>query len=117
MPDMFTYAHQGMITRISALDDGLIRITRTRREIFLDHISPVVVCRERIQGMLDESPEEMVFSTSLVTVRINRQTGAAGFYDAQGKLLLRDLTAVPICCKRSLCMCTIMIMQERSPRA
>lgn len=90
MPHTFTYAVRGITTRVCALGDGLIRITRTRRASFLDQDSPVVVCTDRAEGCLTESPEEIVFATALLTLRVNRRTGAIRFLDAQGNLLLRE---------------------------
>ena len=90
MPHAFTYAHRGVTTRIAALGDGLLRITRTRRETFLDRVSPVVVCTDEGMGTLDEAPDELIFATPLLSVRVNRKTGALCFLDAQGALLLRE---------------------------
>ena len=90
MPHTFTYTCRGITTRISALGDGLIRVTRTRREAFLERVSPVVVCTERAEGTLQESPEEMTFSTALLTLHVNRQSGAIRFCNPQGQTLLRE---------------------------
>lgn len=90
MPHTFTYAHKGITTRIAALGDGLIRVTRTRREAFLERVSPVVVCTEQAEGTLEESAEELTFRTALLTLRVNRRTGAIRFCDAGGTLLLRE---------------------------
>lgn len=90
MPHTFTYASRGITTRICALGDGLIRITRTRREFFLEKVSPVVTCTARANGTLDECQSGLVFSTGLVTVHVDRESGALSFFDASGVLLLRE---------------------------
>ena len=90
MPHLFEYVHRGIATRVSAPDEGILRITRTRRDAFLDGISPVVTCTARAEGALQETPEEMIFATGLLTVRVSRRTGALRFYDDRGVLLLRE---------------------------
>ena len=59
----YTYEHRGIRTRLTAVAEGVLRITRTRRDAFLDMESPAVVCRSTIPMEVTEAGE-----TSLLTL-------------------------------------------------
>ena len=86
----FQYTHKDVITRITAVDSGILRITRTRRNEFLQGESPAVVLRNSVEGQLTMQENQTVFSTGRVTVQISKTTGALSFFDAAGHLLLRE---------------------------
>ena len=85
-----TYEKNGVTTRISAVDSGIIRITRTRRESFLETESPSVILRDSAAVQIHTLPGQTLLSTGLLTVRIDEASGALSFLDGQGRLLLKE---------------------------
>lgn len=90
MKHTFQYTHHGVTTRLTAVADGIIRVTRTLRDTFLDKASVVVVCPEEGNGQLTKTDAEIRFTVGAVTVRIAKETGAARFENARGETLLRE---------------------------
>ena len=90
MPTTCQYTHKGVITRITAAAEGIFRITRTRRADFLNQTGPAVVLHDAVDCPLIESGEGISFTAGSVTVRVNKQTGALSFHNAEGVLLLRE---------------------------
>lgn len=86
----FCYDSSRMKTRVQAVADGILRITRTRRDEFMPSESAVVIYRGQAEGCLTESETNIRFEVGSVTVCINRQTGAATFLNAAGDVLLRE---------------------------
>ena len=66
--------HNGVFTRLQAKADGIIRVTRTRRENFLASISPVVVCDGTGSGFLQDMEHEAIFRAGSATVRPLKDT-------------------------------------------
>ena len=81
MPTTCQYAHKGVITRITAAAEGILRITRTRRADFLGQTGPAVVLHDAVDCPLIESGEGISFTAGPVTVRVNKRTGALSFLD------------------------------------
>ena len=96
MPTSYCYAHKGVITRITAPAEGILRITRTRRADFLEGTGPAAILRSTLDCPLTESEEEMIFTAGQVFVRVNRQTGVLSFHDKDGRLLLREPEKRPV---------------------
>ncbi len=90
MRHTFQYTHCGITTRLTAIADGIIRVTRTDRAAFLDKPSTAVVCSAEGMGQLTETDAEIRFTVGSVTACISKQTGAACFVDTHGKILLRE---------------------------
>ena len=86
----YYYMHRGVRTRITAVAEGILRITRTRREEFLDKPSDAVVLRSAIPGALAETETEARFTAGSVTAVVDKSTGALHFVDERGDLLLRE---------------------------
>lgn len=86
----FCYDSSKMKTRVQAVADGVVRITRTRRDEFLTTESSAVIYRGQTEGRLTESETNIRFEVGHVIVSINRKTGAATFMNAAGEVLLRE---------------------------
>ena len=86
----YCYEHRGVRTRITAMAEGILRITRTRREEFLDKDTAAVVLHGAIPGALAENAAEARFTAGAVTAVVDKSTGAIRFVDEQGNLLLRE---------------------------
>ena len=84
------HRHAGIVTRLQAVADGIIRVTRTRREDFLTTSSPVVVCDGQGSAVLTETEAAYWFQAEGAVVRCNKDTGALVFTDTQGSVLLRE---------------------------
>jgi len=85
-----TYTNRGITTRIQAVGDGIIRITRTRRSAFLNGTGPAAVLSDPIPATLEETDSAALFTAGEVTVRADKTTGALSFLAADGTLLLRE---------------------------
>ncbi len=85
-----TLDHQGIKTRMQAVAPGIIRITRTRKEYFLQKQSPVVVYDGTTQATIQETPTAAVLTAGSVSVRYTHNSGALTFLDANGQILLRE---------------------------
>ena len=84
------WQHNGVFTRLQAKADGVIRVTRTRREAFLTADSPVVVFTGMDSGFLSDADPEASFHVGSVIARYNKETGALTFTDESGAVLLRE---------------------------
>lgn len=82
--------HEGIFTRLQAKADGIIHVTRTRREDFLAAESPVVVWAGQGCGTLTETEQETSFRVGSVNVLYSKDTGALTFTDDRGAVLLRE---------------------------
>ena len=85
-----TYTNRGITTRIQAVGDGIIRITRTRRSAFLNGTGPAAVLSDPIPATLEERDSAALFTAGEVTVRADKTTGALSFLAAEDTLLLRE---------------------------
>ena len=56
------YEHGGIRTRLTAVAEGILRITRTRRAAFLEESSPSVVCRGTISAQLTGGEDTVLFA-------------------------------------------------------
>jgi len=92
----FVYEHHKMTTRVRAVAEGIIRVTRTRRESFLPSESATVLLRSTLECAVNEEENIISMQAGGVTVRANRQTGALTFLDAQGNILLREPDKKPV---------------------
>lgn len=82
--------HSGVLTRLQAVADGVIRVTHTARDHFLDQPTPMVVYDGRMDAEMEETEEELRLCAGSVTAVIAKATGAIRFLDAEGRLLLRE---------------------------
>lgn len=82
--------HQGITTRLRAMADGVIRVTHTRRDAFLDAPSALVVCGDTVAAAVRETADAVSFTAGAVTVSFSRQTGALTFLNGEGGVLLRE---------------------------
>lgn len=95
--------HRHVSTRISAISHGVVRITRTRRDSFLDTASPVVVYTDKAMASIGENDSSLLFACDGVTVRASKSTGSLAFLDEAGNILLQepdrrpcDLQEIPV---------------------
>ena len=88
--------HEGIVTRLQAKADGIIRVTRTRREDFLNAESPVVVWDGQGSGLLSETEHDTSFHVGGINVLYSKDTGALTFADDQGAVLLREPDRRPV---------------------
>ncbi len=86
----YQYICKGVTTRITAAAEGVLRITRTRRDSFLTSESPAVVYTGTFEGQLAETEAAASFTAGTVTVQVDKATGALSFRDQEGRLLLRE---------------------------
>ncbi len=90
MPQEMIVHHQGIFTRLQAVADGIIRVTHTRREAFLNQPSACVACPISGEAHISETEDVRCFAAGNITVRISKATGALTFLDQQGQVLLRE---------------------------
>ena len=78
--------------RISICTPALVHVEYSPTTEFPDHPNPVIVKTTwpHTEWKLSESTDAVTFSTSALTVAVDRKTGAISFSDAAGQLLLRD---------------------------
>ena len=84
------YEHGGIRTRLTAVAEGILRITRTRRAAFLEESSPSVVCRGPISAQLTVGEDTVLFAAGGIVAEVSRQSGAITFRSAAGQVLLRE---------------------------
>ena len=82
--------HSDVQTRLRAVSEGILRVTHTRRAQFLTNVSPAVICTGNYEGELRETEETVFFTAGPVTAGYSKASGALSFYDAEGRLLLRE---------------------------
>ena len=86
----YIYVHRGIKTRIMAMADGIFRITRTRREDFLNAESPVVICQPSCESALREDDACAVLTSGNVEAHVEKSTGSITFRTTAGDVLLRE---------------------------
>ena len=81
-----------MHTRITAVGDGVLRITHTLQEAFRPGHGDCVVDipGEPFLAEVQENDREHILTAGSVTLRIAKATGAFSFFDQAGNLLLRE---------------------------
>ena len=79
-----------MHTRITAVGDGVLRITHTLQDAFRPGHGDCVVDFPPHLADATENGREYTFTAGSVTLRIAKATGAFSFFDAAGNLLLRE---------------------------
>ncbi len=82
--------NRGMNTRLQAVSQGIIRVTHTLKEEFCEAQSACVVCHGNIPAQIAELPDAWQFSAGEISVRMDKKSGAMAFFDADGKVLLRE---------------------------
>jgi alpha-D-xyloside xylohydrolase len=90
--------------RVCFITESIARITYTEGKAFETGPSLIVTTQERYAGyVLEESAEAFAIATPALRLVIDRQCGAIQYFDANGKLLLREpepggkrLTAKPV---------------------
>lgn len=90
MPKELIVQHQGIFTRLQAVADGIIRVTHTRREAFLDLPSACVVCPVEGDALVTETESARRFTVGSVTAEVSKTTGALTFLNQAGETLLRE---------------------------
>ena len=84
----YVFTHNGMRTRLVFYDEGIVRVTRTRRDAFLDLPSPVVEPLEALEPQVVSTENETVVSAG--SVRAVIRNGAMAFTDENRQTLLRE---------------------------
>lgn len=82
--------HGGIYTRLRALHGGIIRVTRTRRDAFLNSTSASVVCMDKTPASVQETEQDICFATGNVTVLFSKSSGALTFLTPAGEVLLSE---------------------------
>lgn len=82
--------HGGVYTRLCAVRSGVIRVTHTRREAFLNRQGPSVICMDRMQAEIHETDRVVCLGAGSIMVQASRQSGALTFRNAAGEVLLRE---------------------------
>ncbi|MBR0465044.1 MAG: glycoside hydrolase, partial [Clostridia bacterium] len=83
-----------MTTRLRTDGDGVVRVTRTKRDHFLTSRSPALnpAAGDAEYSLLDSAND---IRSGNVTVRVNADTGALTFLNDEGMVLLREPDADP----------------------
>ncbi len=85
------YVHMnGMHTRITAIADGIIRITHTLQPDFRPGHGPCVTDTTPFAAGVSESDSEYSLTAGCVTLRLSKATGAISLWNPEGQLLLRE---------------------------
>lgn len=84
-----------MLLRLCPLQDGAVRVTRTRRDAFLPDSREIIV--NAVPGACGVTETEAAFFVHCgqTTARVNRQSGAVTFLDSQEMPLLAEDPARP----------------------
>ena len=85
-----TYFHQGVTTRLACLGSGILRVTRTRRDAFMQTVSPAVVLTEPAMGRVHETEDTLTFTAGTVTAEVCKASGSLRLLDPDGQVLLRE---------------------------
>lgn len=85
-----TYTHRGVTTRLTVVDSGIIRVTCTKRDTFLEHASATVVHDGKADAVLTDTPATIRLDAGQVTVEVDKASGSMTFLDTQGRVLLRE---------------------------
>ena len=86
---VYHHEYMGIHTRLTALDNGIIRVTRTRRPSFLEQNGDMVVCGQTTDFHHEKTGGQDVLYTGRITVTVS-PIGAIAFFDIDGQLLLRE---------------------------
>lgn len=79
------------IHRIVAVNEKVIRISFTEREQFTDREKPEILKNDTFRDYTyQESEEKITFSTASVSVVVKRDTGSFSYYNAKGKLYVKE---------------------------
>ncbi|HNX61437.1 MAG TPA: glycoside hydrolase family 31 protein [Candidatus Limiplasma sp.] len=76
--------------RLTALEGGAVRVTRTARETFLDTPSAIVTGAKPGRYSLTETADRICMDCGDTVVEIGRAKGALAFYNRDHQLLLRE---------------------------
>ena len=87
---VYVYQHRGIQTRLMAIEPGIIRVTHTRRETFLENHSLSVICQSTTEGRLREEAHQALFTVGELTAEVSLTTGALTLRNAAGEILLRE---------------------------
>ena len=79
-----------MRLRVEALQSGALRVTRTLREEFLPMASDVVIPQQPGELTVAQDDEAIRATAGGITAAIDREYGSITFYDADGRVLLRE---------------------------
>lgn len=82
--------NNGMYTRLIALDDGVIRVTHTLRDAFLQGESDCVVYNGRLDMKPHETANTWRFTAGKLTACMDKKDGALCFLNDLGEKLLRE---------------------------
>lgn len=84
----YVFTHNDIRTRLMFLDKGIVRVTRTRRDAFLDAPSPVVEPLEALEAQAVSTGTETVVTAG--SVRVVVRNGVMTFTDEKRQVLLRE---------------------------
>lgn len=77
--------------RLQVWSDRIIRVTRAPETKWpADNSFSVINKPAKTKWSLTETPDIVVLKTKSLQARVNRETGAVGFYDLKGNLLLQE---------------------------
>jgi alpha-D-xyloside xylohydrolase len=78
--------------RIEPYLPSAVRVTYTERENFSSTPSRIVLpgCKASLALLAEETDREVIVTSGLITIRVDRQTSALSYWDAQGNLLARE---------------------------
>lgn len=88
---LFLKSERG-IHRIALLGDGIIRLTYSENDGKMPSGEDITVLKTEFSNDWEftSDDEEIIFKTKSVTVKVDRKSGAHSFFNADGKLLLRE---------------------------
>ena len=92
---MLCYEQDGIRTQVYAVSDGILRVTHTRREMFLNRKSAIVIHEGMLPGQVTETEHEGILTVGGIRVCVSRSTGQIALYDSQGQPLLKEADARP----------------------
>ena len=85
---IYEYEYRGIRTRLTAMAEGILRVTRTRRESFLDQSSATVILKSGFEGLLTETDGKVVLAVGDLSAEVS--SGAITFRNGAGEVLLRE---------------------------
>ncbi len=79
------------VHRVSPKNPRTVRVTVTQEKDFSDALKPGTVGRGSFsEWEFDVTDSEVIVRTSELTLKISRKTASYSYYDAEGRLLMRD---------------------------
>ncbi len=90
------FASESSMIRLQPVDEGIVRVTVTKRDHFLPwpetkNSTPIVICRDCFTSYrLEEEPDCYLIRLPKCTVSLNKKTGALSYFDADGKLFIKE---------------------------